>query len=445
MSRDSVHVAVRWPAMKAARGADFDCVITRDLKISPIALQDFSAQLLKPVEQDLVLVAGAAAYADRKVRRKRAKGWSRDIVVTVPVRDPKFWSRTENVTALTDALNYVSGDYWTFQFVADSSETLVKRQSALDFTRGNYVVLPFSDGMDSFLQWQLLKKEERDVNLLRVHTSSRATSRDRNRRIDASADRSDQRLGMPVTLSIGDHAEPTYRTRTFLFFVMAALAAHKSAASRVVIGENGVGMLGPSMVPFGDECPHRTTHPAFTRRLATFLDRVLDGRITFDHPQRFRTKGQVLRHADNLGVSGWEASHSCTRGTRNELDSKPCGICGGCLLRRTAVHAAGLRDEVYFWDDLSGQTLDDCRSDPEGRPTRRSDVDVGVHGIFDMTTFGELGADTTPPDVFDRAAWEIVGKADPVFHSSLRKYANLRNRTLPSGQRSESASPRTGS
>lgn len=74
MSRDNVHVAVRWPDMKAVRAADVDCVITRDLKISPLALQDFSAKLLKPVEQDLVVLAGAVAYADRKVRRKRAKG-----------------------------------------------------------------------------------------------------------------------------------------------------------------------------------------------------------------------------------------------------------------------------------------------------------------------------------------------------------------------------------
>lgn len=415
MSRDNVHVAVRWPGMKAVRGADVDCVITRDLKISPRALQDFSAKLLKPVEQDLVVLAGAVAYADRKVRRKRAKGWSREILLTVPVRDPKFWSRAESVTALTDTLDFVSGDHWTFHFVADSAATLVTQQSALDFTRGNYVVLPFSDGMDSFLQWQLLKKEESDVNLLRVHTSSRATNRDRNRSIDSLADRSDQRLGMPVSLSVGDHAEPTYRTRTFLFFVMAALAAHKSEASRVVIGENGVGMLGPSMVPFGDECPHRTTHPAFTRRLATFINCILDGHITFDHPQRFRTKGQVLRHAVDLSVTGWKQSHSCTRGPRIQLDGKPCGICGGCLLRRTAVHAAGLQDEVYFWDQLSGGTLDECRSNPESRSMRRSDIDIGAHGIFDMTAFGEFGADSTPPDVFDRAAWEIVGKADPIL------------------------------
>jgi 7-cyano-7-deazaguanine synthase in queuosine biosynthesis len=411
MSDAVAHVAVRWKTMKAKRGAT-DCVINRDLKLSANALQDYSAKLLTSTEQDLVIIAGAVAYADRVIRRKRAKGWMRHIDLTVPVSSPSFWSKPEIMTALLDTIEYVSGDQWTVHFAQGPSETLVKKQTSLDFKRENYVVLPFSDGMDSFLQWQLLKKEEPDANILRVHTSSRASNGKRNTAIDDHGDRTDQRLAMPVSFGKLDHAEPTYRTRTFLFFVIAALAAHKFKAKRVVIGENGIGMLGPGLVPFGDECPHRTTHPAFTRRLSVFLNRVLETKLEFDHPQKFRTKGQVLAHAVKSGVTGWDKTHSCTRDRRTKFGGLPCGVCGGCLLRRTAVHAAGLPDGPYFWDNLSGKTLDDCRRDETGRASKPNDIDIGHHGIFDMSAFAELASPTVPLEVFDRAAWEIVGKAD---------------------------------
>jgi 7-cyano-7-deazaguanine synthase in queuosine biosynthesis len=424
MNHDVTRVVVRWPRMKKKRGA-IDCVIGTDLKLSPSALQDYSAKLMTAKEQDLVIVAGAVACADRMVRRKRAKGWARHIELTIPVSAPSFWNKPEIMTALLDAIEYVSGDHWIIHPIQGPAETLAKKQTSLDFTLDNYVVLPFSDGLDSFLQWQLIKKEEPDLNILRVYTSSRASNRQRNALIDGHGDKSDQRLAMPISLSVGAHPEPTYRTRTFLFFVMAALAAHKFKAKHVIIGENGVGMLGPGMIPFGDECPHRTTHPAFTRRLAVFLNRVVENRLEFDHPQKFRTKGQVLAHALKQGVTGWQQTHSCTRDPRTKLDHMPCGICGGCLLRRTAVHAAGQPDGQYFWNNLSGKALDDCRANHSLRKARASDSDIGLHGISDMSDFAELALPSTSSDIFDRAAWEVVGKADASLTSTAKQIKEL--------------------
>jgi 7-cyano-7-deazaguanine synthase in queuosine biosynthesis len=425
MSNEIVDVSIRWPGMKKTRTAQIDCVITQDIRLSPNALQDYSAKLLSGKEQDLVIVAGSVAYADRMVRRKRAKGWARHIALTIPVSKPAFWNKPETFTPLLDSLEYVSGDQWVIHFVQGPEETLAKKQTSLDFTLDNYVVLPFSDGLDSFLQWQLLKKETPALNILRVHTSSRASNHARNALIDGHGDKSDQRLAMPISLAVGAHPEPTYRTRTFLFFIMAALAAHKFKAKKVIVGENGVGMLGPGMIPFGDECPHRTTHPAFTRRLSAFINRVIGSRIEFDHPQLFRTKGQVLAHALRYGVTGWQKTHSCTRGPRTELDGMPCGICGGCLLRRTAVHAAGQPDGQYFWNDLSGGSLDDCRANPASRAMRPSDIDIGVHGVTDMSCFAELAQPMTSPEIFDRAAWELIGKPDASLATTARQIKEL--------------------
>src|SRR3546814_3769559 len=136
----------------------------------------FSARLLEPIEQDLVIVAGSIAYSDRIARRHRSAGWAREISLSIPVSQPDFWKQKKIASTLSEAVEYVSGDCWNFEFVLGSQGTLVKNQSSLDFTRGNYVVLPFSDGMDSFLQWQLLKKCEPQANILRVHTHSRVKS-----------------------------------------------------------------------------------------------------------------------------------------------------------------------------------------------------------------------------------------------------------------------------
>ncbi len=424
MTEPTAYINVRWPKSAASKDADHNCVIGQDINIKPEVLQDFSATILKPVEQDLVVLAGAVAFADRKVRRQRSKGWARNIKLQVPVQNIAKWKEKAVRESLIDVLDWVTGDRWEFDFVKDPT-TLVLEQSSLDFTRGNYVVVPFSDGMDSYLQWQLLKKEEPDVNVLRVHTSSRASNKARNGEIDSQGSNSDQRLAMPVSLAIKDHAERSYRTRTFLFYTIAGLAAHKVGAKRVVVGENGVGTFGPSMARFGDECPHRTTHPAFTRRLAAFLNRVMNSSIIFEHPQQYLTKGQVLQKAANLGISGWEKTHSCTRGSRSDLGGVPCGICGGCLLRRTATHAAGLPDVLYFWDDLSHAELDECRSIPTGRDALPNDEDIARHGIADMAAFAEFGASDQNLDVFEHASWEIFGRAGRDTDQAAIKLAQL--------------------
>ena len=124
-------------------------------------------------------------------------------------------------------------------------------------------------------------------------------------------------------------------------------------------------------------------------------------------PTAVRTKGDVLRRAVKRGVTGWEASHSCTRGRRDRLGGHACGVCGGCLLRRTAVHSAGLKDTDYFWGNLSGKSLDDCRTVGGGRVSTDNDRDIAIHGIHDMSAFAALAAFDASDATFQKAAWEL--------------------------------------
>jgi hypothetical protein len=100
-------------------------------------------------------------------------------------------------------------------------------------------------------------------------------------------------------------------------------------------------------------------------------------------------------------------------------------MCGGCLLRRTAVHAAGQDDAGYFWEDLSGATLNDCRFDSQAPLSKQSDIDIARHGINDMSAFAELSGLGKPQLPFDRAAWEVVGRAGPELDEVATRLADL--------------------
>src|SRR5258708_4904712 len=403
------------------------CVVGKGIKLNPQHLQDYSATLLLPIEQDLVILAGAVAYADRIIRRNRSSGWKRTIELTLPVSDPGRWSDRSVSAPLRDALSFVTGDDWDFTFVP-GAKVLTIPQSSFNFLEREYVVVPFSDELDSFLQWQILSSQAGGPSPLRIQTSSRAIDERRNRDIDAAGRHQPPQLNLPVSFAVGTHPEMSFRTRTFLFFSMAALAAKKIGASRIVVGENGVGALGPSLLPYADECPHRTTHPGFTRRLGTFVNALLGGNIHFDHPQRFRTKAQVLVDAVNSGIAnGFEQTRSCGRGPRDRLGRLHCGACSGCLLRRTTFYAAGIESGAYFWDDLSGVSLDSCRMDSSSRHATPNDEEIAHHAAHGMTALAALAARSVDDPVFRRASWDIgrdvTGMTATAVHSLVQAHA----------------------
>lgn len=421
---NAAHIFVRTQRQKAAGPKFIDCVIGKDVVLDFDRLQDFSAKLLREVEQDLVLLSGVVAYTDRIVPRRRGTGWRRELTVTLPVNAVSAWKNKSVYDALIDALEYVTGDGWTFEFKA-GAELYSIPQSSILAPGEKYVVIPSSDGLDSYLQWQLLKMRQEVGKPLRIQTSSRSINRKRSRLINLAGGRADPLLSLPVSFAVGNHPEQSYRTRTFLFFTLAALAAVKLKADTVVVGENGVGAIGPSMVPYGDECPHRTTHPAFTRRLAHFINALLGAEISFDHPQKFRTKGQVLSEAICAGVIGWETTHSCARDPRSKLGGRPCGVCSGCLLRRTSLIAAGQSQAGFYWDDLSARDLQNCRSEIVGRAANGNDKDIARHGIHAMSSLAALSMSPKLEAVVRRTAWEFDQEVGPAFDATVSSLKSL--------------------
>ncbi len=70
-----------------------------------------------PAAPDLWRVAAAVYCADKIAHRSSAEdGWTRDLSLTAPVRDPGGWGSAAE--PLTEAVSFLTGDRWTFEFVA---------------------------------------------------------------------------------------------------------------------------------------------------------------------------------------------------------------------------------------------------------------------------------------------------------------------------------------
>ncbi|NJM36318.1 MAG: hypothetical protein HC850_18305 [Rhodomicrobium sp.] len=185
MMSNSAHISIATSRSAPVTGATHQHRLGQDIIVEPQALQDYCASMLRPREHDLVVLCGSVAFADRLIRRRRGSGWARDLELTIPVSAPDLWNSSAVRGPLLDALEYVTGDNWEFNFV-EGGETLTIGQSVFGFENGPYAIVPFSDGMDSFLQWKLLAAEEPELVPLRLQTSTRSLNAGRmNWMVDA--------------------------------------------------------------------------------------------------------------------------------------------------------------------------------------------------------------------------------------------------------------------
>lgn len=400
-------------------GEAVECKVGTDVRIDPRDIQDFSCGVLERVEQDLVLLAGVIAFADRRVTRSRADGWTRTIRMSLPVSDPALWSSELVSGPLRDALRCITGDHWDIAF-RHGFRPFGEQGYLCELKNVSDVVIPFSNGMDSILQWHLQSRASTPMEPLRVRVRT------------GSEPLRDRALGMrqclgtgaclsiPLRLSVGNHPESSYRTRTFVFFTLAALAASRLDLNRVLVGENGISTLGPPLVPYGNEHNPLGTHPRFTKRLAAFLNALLDKDLVFEHPQLFNTKGAVLKRVSDAVGNGILGTRSCVRDARAGVGERHCGVCCGCLLRRVSLNVVGKRDQRYTWDDLSGRTLAECPSNSLDREQSANDEDIARHAIHIMQSVADLGRPGPRTAEIQRCAKELSA-CDP------DRYANCAN------------------
>lgn len=319
------------------------------------------------LSRDISSLLGAVRLADRGFSRHHSRAWTRELHVELPVYELSRWRQQEVADSLRDCLQYLTGDNWSFRFVKRRRKPSAVGQihvvSSPDVPR---VFVPFSHGLDSYAQSEILRAHG-GAEVVPVNVNS-------NRR--SGNWKALGRRGRPFTVPVSSQveeprrSEPSFRTRPFIYDMMAAYGAAMSGAQRVLVPENGQGSLGGSLVPLGGEAPHRSCHPGFTSRLARFVLALTGHSVCFEHAAIFVTKGQVLAQLAGMRPNSeeWLRAHpSCSYDSRHAHDGGHqvhCGVCGNCLLRQLSLHAAGIADTTrYKVADLCASTIEGTFTD----------------------------------------------------------------------------------
>ncbi len=328
------------------------CVIGHDIVFDAEGMQSYFARDGGSIIYDCLLIAAAVDFCDHG-RPRPQLDWSRRFRVRVPVHHPEIWTVDETQQSLSDALGFLTGDIWQFEFVETDSFQPPLRQVPLDLMVPTDAVVPFSDGLDSRAVFEILRNELGDgVVLVRLST---------RKKNDAP-----RKHGMHVPFTTVPfrvkkrHAESSGRSRGFKFAMISGLAGHLLDAKRVVVAESGQGAIGPALVNVGHGHPDCRTHPRFLQKMADFLECVLGKRPVYDHPMLWKTKGEtVSRYIDVYpNDNSWRSTRSCWQSAQQmsiEGRHRQCGVCAACMLRRMSLHTAGLKEEegTYVWDDLT--------------------------------------------------------------------------------------------
>lgn len=354
---------------------------------------------------DLLTIAGIVAFSDRRV--KRTVRWSRHLELEIPVHNPDKWSQTSVKKSLIELLNYLTGDHWEFRFSQRQFDDTRARQAYLMAGKKlsqDAIVMPFSGGLDSFSAFASLKEAGALIYL--INTETVTANKKHVRALIKAAENEEYSAWVPLHVGTRSHAESTYRTRTFLFMIVAALACKLANGKRLLIPESGQGSLGPCLTRTGSEYPYRGTYPKFVSLLQGWLGVIWPNiSIKIEQPYLWNTKAQLLRKLAQTKYAGmWLHTTSCPRNLRWSKKSKidaaqaippQCGVCSNCIQRRVALFNVGLNSsgekETYAWDNLACESFDQAHGEQVLRDgITENDRSLARWGIFSHAHLAEL-------------------------------------------------------
>lgn len=314
---------------------------------------------------DLVRIASAVLAADRSASRSgRLSRWNtREISVTVDVIAVKPWRAVQG--DLEALLGFLTGDTWHLDFKRGRGQG---EQLAARATGVSRVVL-FSGGADSAIGALVSATElqGKGEHALLSHYSAR-TLAPLQRQLGARTEEL-----IPGVLA--DHVqvhhsrgrtapngkaygrENSTRSRSLLFIALG-LALASVEGVPLWIPENGYASINPPLSSNRrGSLSTKTTHPAFFNGLRKILAEV-GAHHDFSNPFAELTKGEMFaRLRDQIdadAASGFlSVTTSCSHTGARTFHIPPkvqCGVCFGCVLRKSSFIAAGIEDKTPYLD-----------------------------------------------------------------------------------------------
>ena len=324
---------------------------------------------------DFLSIALAITAADTFVQRSKATdGWTRRLSVQVPLCEPERWNKVK--TDLEQALHFLSGDIWRLTFTSGGYKPPFPRtyrrgegfvQKKL---RGINCVCLFSGGLDSAIgAIDLLSTEGENIPLLVSH----AYKGDAGHQDDIASvlgTKGYARFAANVhPVSVDGETELSMRTRSIGFLALSAVAAsavcsvNKLDRISLLVPENGFISLNAPLTPRRiGSLSTRTTHPYFISLIQKIFN-AIGIPCEIINPYQLLTKGEMISQCtDRILLSQIvDKTVSCSHWKRT---GKQCGYCVPCLIRRSAIHAGNLNENIsYERGDLSGVLTEDSRKD----------------------------------------------------------------------------------
>ena len=407
------------------------CEIGKNIKFDTHGLENSCFSKKNSLVYDVFVVAAAVQFCDH-ANRRTSSDWDRQFELRVPVHEPDHWN-SKNVTGtLCEALNFLTGDQWKINFKERETKLDPPFQPGLNLTNNIQAVIPYSDGLDSFV---VSKREELELGdkLIRVRLGAGSNSRHTNRKDNYFT-------SVPFKVNYGEtgSVESSSRTRGFKFALLSGVSAFLSGARNVIIPESGQGALGPALIPVGHYYEDYRNHPFFTKYMESFLSAIFGVKISYFYPRLWFTKGETLKefvNNENFDQSTWQKTRSCWQDQRHVSVSgkrRQCGVCAACILRRMSIHYAGLseRIEEYVWENLCAENFEDGKA-REAKKTTQAMKGHAVAGILynnNLANFLNLELNRSRFDlhvtqlsqVLERPENEIRSK----FERLLRKHEN---------------------
>lgn len=318
-----------------------------------LLLRDIPARL-----QDLLRLSAIIYAADTRVRRGTIKDvfgekWSRFFHIALPVLDYDFWNRPEVLLSLTETLNYLTGDDFTFEFQPrtkneELQNTLKFKELIGELSEVDVIVL-FSGGIDSLAATIDCILDNHHPLLVSHRSAPPIDSRQKNlvkELKNSFPNWQFPHLSMWVNRSDGKRTvEYTQRSRSFLFTSMGVTAASILNLHEVRLCDNGVVSINlpQSGQNFGTLLS-RSTHPRYIELVNTFMKILAeDSSMSIRNNLLLKTKKEAMEIIANSGHPELiQETVSCSH-TEGITKLHPhCGVCSQCIDRRFNSIAADL-------------------------------------------------------------------------------------------------------
>lgn len=323
-----------------------------------------------PNTYDLLNI-GISIYAvDQLVSRKLDgfQKWSRHFLLHIPVHSLTEWGTIK--VDFENLLSFLSGDKWEIR-LREHKERVAFQERIFSNPKGIEIVSLFSGGLDSYIGAIDLLEKGKKVALI-SHYKGGTPEKSAQDVLFRNIQEIYKKIS-PVQYQFfvqpnQNHKlavkEDTSRCRSLVFMVLGIAVANSLGDNiDVNVPENGFISLNVPLTPTRlSSHSTRTTHPYYLN-LFNKIIHTLGIKSSLVNPYQFQTKGEMLQNCGNLGIieTNYKTTVSCAHPDRSRwlgfAPGKACGYCTPCIIRRSALKKAGLKE--------SGYTINVLRNPPD--------------------------------------------------------------------------------